>query len=107
MMIIHLSKVLPFVFLFIGQTIVLKAQSLPDSTLQSLEQAIEQLEKTQRAKQEVQKYESNLLQQEMTFKWTDAAPLLGGLIQTATNHSFNERPVLFKEKKYEYFFYLF
>ncbi len=93
-----LLRTLLFVFVLMGQSTMLCAQNLPDSTLQSLEQAIEQMEKAQKAKQEVQKYEQNLLRQEMSFKWMDAAPLLGGLIQTATNHSFNDKPVLFKEK---------
>lgn len=97
----HLRRYLLFVLILVGQGNLLRAQNLPDSTLQSLERAIEQMEKTQLAKQEVQKYEQNLLRQEMTFNWMDAAPLLGGLIQTATNHSFNDRPVLFKEYKHD------
>ena len=78
-----------------------KAQTIPDSTLRNMEQMIEQMEKVNQAKQEIGKFERNLLRDEMAFKWMEMAPLVGGLIQTATNHPFNDKSVLFKEKGHD------
>lgn len=101
------KHLIPILFsLFVCQGSSLRAQSIPDSTLLSIERAMEQVEKTKLAEQEVEKYEHNLLRQEMTFRWTDAAPLLGGLIQTATNRSFNDRPVRFIKNRHDAVDYL-
>jgi len=89
-----------FPFLSRGQRNVVR-EPVDTAYISRVEQMIDSLERVQKVKEAVQKYESHLLREESTLHYEEMLPLLRGSIQYLSNNTFNEREGRFRTYSHE------
>lgn len=76
-----------------------RVQELDEDDMKALEHIIDEYEKQNQVKREIEKYESKLLKKEMSFDWFSTLPVIRGIVLTATTDKFKSRDARFEYNK--------
>ena len=76
-------------------------ESVDTLLLKALERQMDSLERVEKVKAEIAKYENRLLREEMRFHLNEGVSLLWGMIQAGTNHSLIEHDGRFPYRDFE------